>query len=186
MHTLVRLVQIVRLWGPLHMYSMFSFENVNGYIGTTYHGTSQILKQIVFELRLKQSLPNILEELSAGETPTAKAYIEKLIHPNHHSNMVCLLPNIYAIGNLTQCHLAEEEVRAVRASRIVIPSSLVTRFSRCMIKGVIYNTTSFSKENASTNNTVCTFLAVDGSIHLKSFFISSQTEWLKFNIQIHQ
>lgn len=31
MHLLVHLVSLVKLWGPLGAYSMFGFENINGY-----------------------------------------------------------------------------------------------------------------------------------------------------------
>ena len=33
MHSLIHIVPMVELWGPLWGYSMFSFENVNGYLG---------------------------------------------------------------------------------------------------------------------------------------------------------
>ena len=33
MHSLEHIVAVVRLWGPLWSYSMFTFENLNGYLG---------------------------------------------------------------------------------------------------------------------------------------------------------
>ena len=41
MHLLQHTVPLVRLWGPLWCYSMFGFENFNGVLGATFHGSRE-------------------------------------------------------------------------------------------------------------------------------------------------
>ncbi len=55
-HSLEHTVSLVRLWGPLWAYSMFAFENLNGYLGKTYHGTRRIIFQMSFQIQLLQTL----------------------------------------------------------------------------------------------------------------------------------
>ena len=52
MHSLEHLVSIVHLWGPIWAYSMFGFENLNVYLGSTYHGTKKIVYQMAFQIQM--------------------------------------------------------------------------------------------------------------------------------------
>ena len=45
-HMLSHLVESVRCWGPLWSYSCFSFEGMNGYIKTFFHGTREMNTQV--------------------------------------------------------------------------------------------------------------------------------------------
>lgn len=49
MHLLQHTVPLVKLWGPLWCYSMFGFENLNGVLGTTFHGTSKFMHQSLLQ-----------------------------------------------------------------------------------------------------------------------------------------
>uniref|UniRef100_A0A1X7VJE6 DUF4218 domain-containing protein n=1 Tax=Amphimedon queenslandica TaxID=400682 RepID=A0A1X7VJE6_AMPQE len=40
-HSLAHIVSLVKLWSPLWAYSMFGFENIHGYLGTTFHVTKK-------------------------------------------------------------------------------------------------------------------------------------------------
>ena len=57
-HSLIHTCQFIKMWGPgpLWAYSMFGYESMNGFFKTTFHGTRQILKQLVFTTSLKQRL----------------------------------------------------------------------------------------------------------------------------------
>ncbi len=57
MHSLILTVPFVELWGPLWVYSMFGFENLNAYIGTTFHSPRRIIYQMSFYIQLMQTLP---------------------------------------------------------------------------------------------------------------------------------
>ena len=55
-HSLIHLATFVRMWGPLWVYSCFGFENMNGYLKNMFHGTRQILGQLVFTVKAQQAL----------------------------------------------------------------------------------------------------------------------------------
>ena len=57
MHSLIHTMPFVQLWGPLWGYSMFGFENLNGYLGTTFHGTRIIVFQMSYQIQLLQTVP---------------------------------------------------------------------------------------------------------------------------------
>ena len=77
MHSLEHIVAFVKLWGPLWSYSMFGFENLNGYIGKMSHGTSKIVYQMSFQIQLTQTLADKVQELSCLESIETKAYIKR-------------------------------------------------------------------------------------------------------------
>ena len=79
MHLLIHTVPFVQLWGPLWVYSMSCFENLNGYIGTTFHSTKRILYQISFYIQLMQTLPKKLVSLSESEPEPTREYIRQLV-----------------------------------------------------------------------------------------------------------
>ena len=56
MYSLIHLVHFVRLWGPLWTHSAFGFESANGILKRQVHGTRSILLQMVFMMRMRQSL----------------------------------------------------------------------------------------------------------------------------------
>ena len=45
-HLLSHLAETVRSWGPLWAYSCFSFEGMNGYMKTFFHGTREMSTQV--------------------------------------------------------------------------------------------------------------------------------------------
>lgn len=55
-HSLIHVTQMVKLWGPLWTHSLFGFENMNGHIRKLFHGTRQILDQLVFYVTAHRSL----------------------------------------------------------------------------------------------------------------------------------
>ena len=75
-HDLIHLVSHVRLWGPLWGFSMFSYENMNGFIRDAFHGTRKILDQLVFHTRLRQSLPYLIYQVCAEESASTFAILE--------------------------------------------------------------------------------------------------------------
>lgn len=110
MHSLDHTVPLVRLWGPLWVYSMFGFENLNGYFGNTFHGTRKIVYQMGFQIQLAQTLPDKLLELSKTESLETRTYIESIVNKKR-SNMTQIAANCYAIGK-TSLHVltAEEKI----------------------------------------------------------------------------
>ena len=135
MHSLEHLVSVVQLWGPLWAYSMFGFENLNGYLGGTYHGTRKIVYQMAFHIQMSQTIPDKLRELSITESAEAQAYINKILNKNSTS-MTKIDNNCYAIGKVS-CHtLTPEESELASANGISI-SRDVYIFQRLMFSNTI-------------------------------------------------
>ena len=59
-HMLSHLVESVRCWGPLWSYSCFSFEGMNGYIRTFFHGTREMNTQVCAYLQVCVSMFTLL------------------------------------------------------------------------------------------------------------------------------
>ena len=54
--SLIHVTQMVKQWGPLWTHSLFGFENMNGHLCKFFHGTRQILDQLVFCVTAHKSL----------------------------------------------------------------------------------------------------------------------------------
>ena len=96
MHSLIHLTTFVKLWGPLWAYSMFGFENMKGYLKTTYHGTRQVLNQLISNLLLKQQFSLMIHQ-----------------PPKKHQNMTELSNHLYAIGKVFNHQLSSSEKTAL-------------------------------------------------------------------------
>ena len=55
-HSIVHMTRMVKLWGPLWTHSLFGFESMNGHIQKLFHGTRQVLDQLVFYVTAHQCL----------------------------------------------------------------------------------------------------------------------------------
>lgn len=55
-HSLIYVTKFVKLWGPLWTHSLFGFENMNGHVRRLFHGSRQVLDQLVFYVTAGQSL----------------------------------------------------------------------------------------------------------------------------------
>lgn len=156
LHSLEHTVSVVQLWGPLWSYSMFSFENLNGYLGRTFHGTQKIVCQMSFNIQLRQILPDKLQELSKTELLEAQSYLHNILDNHHRSNMHKFTENCYAIGKLTLHTLTAEEQKVISECGIILPSFQVQKLKRIMIKGVIFYS-SVPGISCSRNNTICSY-----------------------------
>ena len=77
-HYLVHLSSFVRMWGPLWVYSCFGFENMNGHLKKKFHGTRQILGQLVFTVKTQQSLA-LKHKLLHGENHMVMDFLGRYI-----------------------------------------------------------------------------------------------------------
>ena len=176
MHLLEHIVPLVRLWGPLWAYSMFSFENLNGYLGSTFHGTNKIVLQMSFQIQLLQTLPVKLRELSETESPATQAYLERVL-TKKRANMHKIDDECYTVGKVASHNLTTEEQNAIFSSGItLLGGSKVQRFERLMLKNVIYCSESYSR-SSSRNNTACCYHSANGLTgygRTQAFYISEQ------------
>ena len=173
MHSLVHTVSFVKLWGPLWVNSMFGFENLNGYLGHTFHGTRKIVSQISFQIQLSQTVPFKLAELSVTESSAAQAYTKKLFGKSR-SNMQEIAENYYTIGKIVSHSLTPDESVVISSSGLFISATqTVQKFECLMLSNVSYCGDEYTRSR-SRNNTMCIIQLEEGSIQygcIKSFFL---------------
>lgn len=159
MHSLVHTVPLAKLWGPLWSYSMFGFENLNGYIGTAFHGTRRIVFQMSLNIQLLQTLPNKLMELSRNESSQTQEYVKSMF--NRYNNMVDIGYQCHALGKMKLHSFTSSELSAISLSEIQLPSTPTAQsFQRLMKNNTIYYSSS-SLRSSCRDNTICTYLGRD-------------------------
>ena len=142
-HSLIHTCRFVKLWGPLWAYSMFGYESMNGFLKTTFHGTRQVLQQLVFTTILKQRLRFEKEDGSSEKHQVDEhTYVLGKIqrHRLLHEEKV-------AISECTEiCHVAEQ--------------SYVQVAGRLLRESTIYYSCLHGRDS-SRNNRVCQYATDD-------------------------
>ena len=159
MHSLEHLVSVVQLWGPLWAYSMFGFENLNGYLGSTYHGTRKIVYQMAFQIQMSQTIPDKLRELSIKESAEAQVYINKILSKNSTS-MKKIDNNCYAMGKFSRYTLTPEESELASTNGISICGDVYI-FQRLMFSNTIYHCKQYNRKGHARDNTICSYYLSD-------------------------
>ena len=159
LHTLVHTVPFAQLWGPVWSYSMFGFENLNGYLGHTYHGTTYIVQQIAFEVQLKQTLPEFLREIMESESSSTRVAIEHLFDSTcSRAKMYQISESCYYIGKAVCDKVTENEQAMLTSAGIHLQSPSVQRFGRFMMNGVVFHSTMYGAgRNGKRNNCICSY-----------------------------
>ena len=128
------------LWGPLWGYSMFGYENMNGYIKKEFHGNGKVLNQLVFNVQMRQSLPFLQNILCKTETPQTIGLLKSLSSQHQHQNMTPVGMNIYFLGRLLRKSLKESEKRAIEIyTGTLLTSDTIMVAARMMSKHVIFH-----------------------------------------------
>lgn len=180
MHSLLHLVDFVKIWGPLWVYSMFGFENMNGFLGGTYHGTKRIVLQMSFQLQLRLSLPGKIEELLENETPEIQEHVRRFIN-RKRSTMTIISDRCYALGQIKTGRLSSEEESILLSIGLNITDATVQKFDRIMFQGIQYSCESYGQKLTRDNST-CSYTTADGTKYgtILSFFLSSAHSSIPF------
>ena len=137
-HSLIHLSRFVKLWGPLWPFSMFGYESMNGFLKMTYHGTRQVLQQLVFTTMLKQ------------QVHFRSAFNEqKRRHP--------LGDNTYALGKIKTYKLSPSDKLALRVlheTQDLAEQSCLQVAGR-ILRGSTLFYNCFHKNYGSKNNRIC-------------------------------
>ena len=178
MHSLQHTVPLARLWGPLWVYSMFGFENLNGYIGSMFHGTQKIVYLMSFQIQLRQTIPYKLRELSRTKSPSTQEYLKGLLERRRH-NMLEIKKSCYAIGKISSSVLTPVEAGTVAACGVTLNGDPKVQSFHClMLHNTIYHSSSYSRSTCQ-DNSICSYLKADGTRgygQIKSFYLSPSTD----------
>ena len=150
MHSLTHLTGAVKRWGPLWAYSLFGFENMNGHVRKMFHGTKQIVDQLVFCVKAEQSLYfQIRNQHTAVDfSASYNRDYNSLLSFEGKSKRVTLPQAIHdALESFTNTTLNRQRI-------------IVSRLR----KHTIFQSEFFLKRNRVTDSSVCSFRKNDEEI----------------------
>lgn len=164
-HLLCHLSKYVRLWGPLWTHSAFGFESKNGHLKHLFHGKSDILHQLIFNINVHSTLQSVHSELLIHESDKTISYINHLVHMTPRSTMTTISDHIYMVG---QCKVAMTTADQAEALSF---NGVVEVFFRLMKDSILYYSTSYVRGmEGKRDNTYCYFKFNDsysfGQIHI--------------------
>lgn len=151
-HLLTHLTKYVRLWGPLWTHSAFGFENKNGQLKYLFHGKTDIVHQILFNINVGYTLQLLHPHLAEHESSSCMTYIYQSIAPR--SNMTRIAQNMYIVGP-SYVTLPNLEVRSALGTDC---HERVEAFSRLYKDGTLYYSTDYTRASHNKrDDTVCSF-----------------------------
>lgn len=130
-HQLLHLVLSVRRWGPLWATSAFVFENQNGFLGNSVHGTKNLGQEMVNNLLIVQGLQVLKNRANEANVATVKQ--RKATH---------------VIGKCSTVNLRPMEQNLLISEGLEIDS--ITVYARSKINDIDY--TSQIYKSIKTNN----------------------------------
>ena len=81
----IHIANFTKLWGLLWVYSGFRFENINGHIRKMFHGTQQVLDQLVFSVKAEHALFFKTRNL-VNESEASKVFFSKYLRLHQDKN----------------------------------------------------------------------------------------------------
>lgn len=135
-HSLIHLPQTVKNFGPLWAYSCFGFENMNGHLKKHTHGTTNVLPQLVRNLRFHQNM------------------LSRQYNKENHQDGVR--------GRIKQKRLSAEYIQALEDGNYDVSNPAFLVFPRYKQSGILYTTWKNSKQ--LRNSSECQFTARNGTV----------------------
>lgn len=134
-HLLVHLADDVRALGPLWTHSCFHFEDKNGFLLKTFHGTQNIQFQIISAVSIAKKLPELRRTFLPEDGPVADFY-QNMVSSYRFSNGIKLSEGYFALGASSERRLSDLQLQAVTDFLgSVPPSPVVKSFKRLKSAG---------------------------------------------------
>ena len=172
-HSLIHLTTFVRMWGPLWVYSCFGFENMNGHLKKMFHGTRQILGQLVFTVKAEQALA-FQYKLLSDEGHVTMNFINQYVRHQKES------PAHLFVGRRKKKSLSSSTYEAVKEYTGLNLPNLFETAEMLKKDGVLFRT---EKEGYTRCSSFCTFM--DGTFtsekigNIQSFIVNPPLVILK-------
>ena len=128
------------LGSPLVILNFLFFENMNGHLCSTYHGTRNVLKQLVFTVMLKQWLPFV-----SGQRAHAITEVGNMMRIDEHT---------YALGRITKKRLNQAEKAALQMYGLQSVPDEVSVVGRILKSHVLLHSC-LHETDGTRNNRVC-------------------------------
>ena len=153
-HLLTHLPKYVRLWGPLWTHSAFGFESKSGSLKHLFHGKSDIVHQLLFNIDVMYTLEQVRTKLVEFDSQQTVSYIEQLSHLPPRSNMTSIGTHTYIVGKCKLIKVTTEMSAAIGHGAF---DHEVKVFGRMFKDGVMYYSNSYTSINSKRDNTYCCY-----------------------------
>lgn len=139
MHNLLHLCTFVRRWGPLWATSAFIFESFNGFLAANVHGTKNLGKELINNIKIAQSVA-ILDNVVNAPPPDG-----------HHCFRSRQQVNELLGRPLQKETLSDDEVLAIDSSRHL---GCYLMYARAKVSSVIYTSEMYDAHKRRANSFV--------------------------------
>jgi len=150
-HSLIHLPETVEDLGPLYIYSLFHFEDKNGYILKLIHGTQNIPFQLASAVSASNFIPILCEENIESDSKEEE-FIKKC-NGEHHGQKFSISEGLAGIGSLTRFTPTDAEIKQFIDLFPVIYESAY-RFPSVKVSGYIIRSNFSTKEYRRNSTTV--------------------------------
>lgn len=161
-HQLLHVMDCVKNWGQLWVYSTFPFESMNGKLTKMFHGTTCVHKQISEKFMLIKSLPS----LSIGaftNSPNLLSFFQKNVYgfakgiKEAYNETVCIL------GLPVRLALNFEQLCSLNNIGVTLKDRTVQAYPRLVLQNGLYFVSEQLKHKKQERNNSCFHLR-DGQI----------------------
>lgn len=153
LHSLLHMPEDVRNLGPLWTHSTFPFESLNGDLLKLFHGTQNIVFQIVSAVNINRALPTLSKALVDGSD--AQRFYSKLNFAQKSTNEIKLANNMFAVGKVTIKHISAHIFTAVSKLLGHLPETTTCKFFfRLKISNGMYRSLGYERVNSRNSYTI--------------------------------
>ena len=170
-HLLVHLADDVRSLGPLWTHSCFHFEDKNGFLLKTFHGTQNIQFQIISAVSIAKKLPELRRTFVPEDGPVTDFY-QKMTSSYRFSNGIELSEGYFALGASSERRLSGLQLQALADFLgSAPPSPVVKSFKRLKCGSEILHSRSYERVRSRNSFTVSVTRQKDREYgHIEFFF----------------
>ena len=144
LHSLLHMAEDVRNLGPLWTHSTFPFESLNGELLKLFHGTQNIVFQIVSAVNISRALPILSKTLVQGSDP--HHFYTKLTSSSNPQNEIEMETSVFAVGKVTTREISADVFEALSNLLGAHPELLVCNtFFRCKIDNGMYHSLGYER-----------------------------------------
>jgi len=153
-HSLSHLSLYARIWGPLWVYSLFGFENLNGHLTSMITSKYKIAEQLSFSINICQSIVSHADKLVETENEETLTFISSLSSSLcQNKKMVLVYPGIYAAGVIKHTSFTNEE-EIVISHITAISTKDILIFHKLYLKETYILSTRYAGKRSSS---VCSY-----------------------------
>ena len=150
LHSLLHMAEDVRNLGPLWTHSTFPFESLNGELLKLFHGTQNIVFQIVSAVNISRAVPILSKTLVQGSDP--HHFYTKLTSSSNPKNEIEIATNVFAVGKVTTTEISADVFEALSNLLGALPESLMCNtFFRCKIGNGMYHSVGYERVYSMTS-----------------------------------